>query len=378
MTARVLRSASVILVAASVFMNPLSGQVSVGSGAEFLGYSFDAGLGADAAQLLLVPMAIRIPIASMVTFDVYAAWAEGRVEQGNTQFKLSGLVDPRVQATVQATPFALITLGANLPTGNPTHTSQEAVVASVLSTDLLGFREATFGAGTAFTSSVATAVRAGGFGLGIAGAYSLRGEFEPTEGDDLTYQPGSETRVRVGLDRNFGNSTFTAGGTFITYTSDQADGSNLFQAGNRLRFDASFAFRAGAGVWTLYAADLIRSNGDLTLQIVDNFGAPVGEDQVETAKQNLLVAGIVGTVGLGSGFVFRPQVDFKLQSRTEPDGSDPGSGWILATGTDIPMRLFGVDFFPKARVLFGAIKNEAGTSVPLLGMEFKGTVRLTF
>ena len=377
MTARILRSASALLVAASAFSSPLLGQLSVGSGAEFLGYSFDDGLGADAAQLFLVPVAVRIPIASILSLDFYTAWAEGRVEQGNTQFKLSGLVDTQVQATVQATPFALITLGANLPTGNPTHSSQEAVVASVLSTDLLGFREATFGAGTAFTSSLATAVRAGGFGLGIAGAYSMRGEFEPTEGDDLTYQPGSETRVRVGLDRNFGNSTFTAGGTFITYTSDQADGSNLFQAGNRLRFDASFAFRAGAGVWTLYAADLIRSNGDLTLQIVDAFGA-VGQDQVATAKQNLLVAGIVGTVGLGRGFVFRPQVDFKLQSRREPDGSDPGSGWILATGTDIPMRLFGVEFFPKARILFGSIKNETGTSIPLLGMEFKGTLRLTF
>jgi len=358
----------------------LTAQVSVGSGIDYLGYSFDAGLGADAAQLLMVPVALRYPVTNALTLDFFTAWAEGRVEQDNTTLTLSGPVDTSVKASYQATPWALVSLGANIPTGDPTHNSEEAIVASVLSTDLLGFREANWGTGFAFTSSVATAASAGGFGLGMAAAYAVRSEFEPSEDDtSLTYEPGSEARVRVGLDRNFGNSTFTAGATFINYSDDKANGTNLFKAGNRIRFDATYAFRAGAGIWTIYGADLIRENGDLTLNIVDDLGQSVGDTLVATAKQNLVVAGIMGTVGLGGGFVFRPHVDYKYQSRTESDGSDAGTGWILAAGGDIPLRIFGgYDFFPKARVFLGSIRDSLGNDVSLLGLEFKGTMRLSF
>jgi hypothetical protein len=74
-------------------------------------------------------------------------------------------------------------------------------------------------------------------------------------------------------------------------------------------------------------------------------------------------------------------VDFKYQKREEVGGaqSDAGSGWILAAGGDIPLRIFGgYDFFPKARVFFGSMKDVRGGNVSLLGLEFKGTMRWTF
>lgn len=377
--ARAVRFASAMVLTVAL-CQPLSAQVTVGTGIDYLGYSFAAGLGADAAQLLMVPVAVRIPVTNTLTLDFFSAWAEGRVERDNTTLTLSGPIDTGIKASYQATPWALVSLGANIPTGDPTHTGEEAIVASVLSTDLLGFREATWGTGFAFTSSVATATSAGGFGLGIAGAYAVRSEFEPSADDTtLKYEPGSEARVRVGLDRNFGNSTFTAGATFINYSDDKANGTNLFKAGNRIRFDATYAFRAGAGIWTIYGADLIRENGDLTLNIVDDLGQSVGDTLVATAKQNLIVGGIMGTIGLGGGFVFRPHIDYKYQSRTEADGNDAGTGWILAAGGDIPLRIFGgYDFFPKARVFFGSIRDALGNDISLLGLEFKGTMRLNF
>jgi hypothetical protein len=377
--------AAVALVFAVATAEPVDGQYSLGLGVDYLGYSFDQGLGADAAQLFMVPVAVRLPVSSSLTVDVFSAWAEGRVEQNNQVLKLSGPVDTSVKASYQATPWALISVGANVPTGDPTHSGEEAIVASVLSMDLLGFREATWGTGTAFTSSVATAMNAGGFGLGIAAAYAVRGAFEPSADLAVQYQPGNEARVRVGVDRNFGNSTFTAGATFIQYTDDTADQVNLFKAGNRLRFDATYAFRAGAGVWTIYAADLIRENGDLRLDIVDDAGGVVDFTTIQTAKQNLIAGGLIGTVGLGGGFVFRPHLDFKYQKRDEPVtqlnpvGSDAGTGWIASAGGDIPLRVFGgYDFFPKARVFFGSIRDATGSDASLLGMEFKGTMRWNF
>ena len=384
MTRRVMRAGTALVLATALAAMPSRAQQSIGVSVDYMGYTFDEGLGAEAAQLFMVPVAIRIPLGSLFALDVASAWAQGTIERDNTQFTLQGVTDTRVLVTYQASPWALISFGGSLPSGQVQHDGEEAIVASVLSTDLLGFREATLGSGTSFTSAVATAARAGGWGIGLAGAYSVRGKFEPSADLPIEYQPGNETRVRIGLDRNIGTNTFTAGATWRQYTSDQANGRNLFQAGNRLRFDMTYAFRAGAGVWTLFAADVYRNNGDLTLSIIDDIGDLVGDTAIVTAKQNLIVGGVIGSIGVGGGFVFRPHIDLKYQTRTEPDraegaGRDEGSGWILGVGGDLPIRLFGgYDFFPKARILYGSIIDPMGNGVSVLGAEFTGTVRWVF
>jgi hypothetical protein len=356
---------------------PAAAQQSIGVGTDYMGYTFEEGLGASAAQLLLFPVALRFPVSSL-TFDVYAAWAQGKVERDNVSYTLQGPVDTRVKLSWEATPWALLSVGASLPTGNSSHDGEEAVVASVLAMDLLGFREATWGTGAQITTSLATAMRAGGWGIGIAGAYAVNDEFEPSSELALRYQPGNEARIRIGFDRNIGSNTLTAGATFMTFAEDQADGRNLFQAGNRIRFDAAYAFRAGGGVWTIYAADLWREHGDLNLPIMNAADQMVGDTTIVTPSQNLVVAGLVGAVALGSK-TFRPQVDLKLQDRQEAGGADEGSGWLMSAGGDMPLRLFGSwDFFPKAQVIFGAVKDATGVSRQVTGAEFSGTIRWGF
>lgn len=378
------RVACTVAIALLVAASQSAGQVTVGSGVEFQSYDFDPGLGADRAQLLVVPVAGRVALAEGLTLDVYSAWAEGRVEIEDEVLELSGPVDTGIRAAYQAAPWGLITIGANVPTGNAQHTSEEALVASVMSADLFGFREATWGRGFAFTSSVAVARNVNGFGLGVAASYSLRGGFNPAAEDDpattpdesaLQYEPGSERRVRLGVDRNFGNSTLTLGATFINYAEDQADGRNLFQAGNRLRLDGSYAFRVGGGVWSIYAADLIRQNGDLSLVVLDSQGDSTGVALSETPKQNLLMGGLTGHVSLGGGFVFRPHLDGRVLSREAEGGNEAGSGWIVGLGGDVPVRIFGHSFFPKARFLFGQMKDADAESVGLTGLELSGTLR---
>ncbi len=67
--------------------------VTVGTGVDYLGYSFDDGLGAEAAQLLMVPVAMRVPVGESLSFDLFSAWADGRVEQGGRTLTLSGPID---------------------------------------------------------------------------------------------------------------------------------------------------------------------------------------------------------------------------------------------------------------------------------------------
>ena len=113
--------------------------------------------------------------------------------------------------------------------------------------------------------------------------------------------------------------------------------------------------------------------------MLDSQGTSQGFTNVETPSQNLALVGVIGAVALGGGFVFRPHVDLKLQTREDSGGSNEGSGWLVAAGGDLPMRIFGgYDFFPKARVLLGSIKDSTGAGVGVFGMEFTGTVRASF
>ncbi|MBI4539231.1 MAG: hypothetical protein HY704_06970 [Gemmatimonadetes bacterium] len=344
---------------------------SLGVGVHFQGIQFDRALGADVANLILVPLAYRLPLGERLDTDVYAAYARGAVEVGNQTLTLSGLVDTRIRASWQARPWAVVTVAVNLPTGNATHDPGEARVASVLATDMLGFREASWGTGFAVTSGVATAYRSGAWGIGFGASYRVAGDFEPRADTSFTYAPGDETRLRMALDRDIGQNKLTLGLTLQSYTQDKLDGRNLFQSGNRLRGDATYAFRRGRSTWTAYAADIWRERGDVTLDILGAGGAVVGDTTFHTGWQNLFIVGLSGATPLGNLNV-RPTVDLRVQAREDLGGA----GWLLAAGGDVPLRILGeYDVFPRGRFLFGQLESDQGVSRSIWGGELGLTVR---
>jgi hypothetical protein len=344
-----------------------------GSGVHFQTFSFDEALGADAASLVLVPAAYSLPLGDRFGLELYGAWANGVVEKGGASFTLQGPVDTQIRASYQLSPWAVLTALANLPTGNSTHDAEEALVASVLSTDILGFREANWGTGGAVTAGFAAAHDAGSWGIGIGASYRLSTGFEPTEGIDLTFEPGDEIRLRLGVDRSVGESgKLTLGFTFQNFAEDQYDEANLFQAGNRFRIDASFGFRAGRSTWALYAVDVWRESGDAFLDLVDPEGTIFADNTLDTGSQNLLLVGVNGSVPLGATLRLRPSLDFRYQSREQEDGE----GWIVGAGADLPVHLFGsFDLFPGAKVLMGSLQAPLGNSEGLWGAEVGFTLR---
>ena len=364
------------LILASLSPSGVSGQTAqhaFGTGAQFQSYSFSEGLGTEVATLTLIPLAYSLPVGESFDLEFYGAFANGSVERDGLTFNLQGPVDTRVRARYQASPWAVFTALVNIPTGNSTHDPEEAVVASVLSTDILGFQEANWGTGAAVTAGFATAHQAGDWGVGLGASYRLSNGFEPREGTSLTFQPGNEIRVRLGLDRNVGESgKFMAGFTAQNFSEDQYDGQNLFQAGNRFRGDASYAFRTGGSTWALYAVDVWREAGDAFLDLVNPQGTVVGDTTLVVGSQNLLIVGLNGSTPLNSTLRIRPSVDLRIQSREEGDGE----GWIVGAGADLPLRAFGsVDLFPRGKVLFGSLKNVLEESVGLWGLEVGLTLR---
>jgi len=52
---------------------------------------------------------------------------------------------------------------------------------------------------------------------------------------------------------------------------------------------------------------------------------------------------------------------------------------MIAAGGDFPLRLMGAyDFFPKARVLFGSVKDPTGVGRGIMGAELTATLRWGF
>lgn len=353
---------------------PLDAQTrnTLGVGAHFQGYDFTGGVGADAADLVIFPVAYRFRFGERLNADVYSAWARGTVEQDDRTATLSGFVDTRLRANYQFAGWGVLTLGANLPTGNSEQTAEEAVVAAVMSSDLLGFRAASWGTAPSFTTGVATASRLGEWGVGLGGSYRMSGDFEPSADTSLVFDPGNELRLRLGLDRNVGETgKFTAGFTFHDFTADQLGGRNLFQAGSRMRLDLRYAFRYEGGTWTAFVTDIWREEGDQFLQLVDQSGTVLGDSVTSTGSQNLIIAGLTGSEAISGSLRFRPMLELRVQDREE----GPGSGVLVGFGGDVPLRLFGGEVFPRFRLLVGSIETAFGAEKGVVGGELGTTIR---
>ena len=349
----------------------------------FQGFTVEDGASVSAMNVFITPVGYRLPLGDQVVSDFYGAWARGQVELDDRTYVINGIVDTQVKLRVQATPWALLSLSASLPTGNAQHDDEEAIVAGVLSSDLFGFRESVWGNGLGVTAGVATATRLGPTtGLGIGASYRVSDEFEPNFGSNLTYQPGNETRVRVGLDQTLGQTgKLTVGYTFQNFQEDQSSPTggplaNLFQAGNRHMADGTLGFRAGRHVLNFYGMYLSRANGDLRLSFVDaQDNVLPGDTIVATSSQKLAAAGVTATLAMGTTSL-RASADIRVQDRTNPPvlsaepASEEGSGWIAGFGLELPLRMGPrAALVPSARVLTGSFKDVGDVDRSLTGFE---------
>jgi hypothetical protein len=328
---------------------------AVSAGVQFQGYDFADALGVEAVNLVLLPLAWTFTAADRVGVDMYTAYARGTALVGGTQYTLRGATDTRIRANYSATPWAVLTVGLNLPTGRTGHTANEARVAAVLSSDLLGFREANFGLGFGATTGIATAHRIGDTGIGAGVSYRMASAFEPSADTAVTYTPGNEIRIRVGLDRNIGRNKLTAGITFQNFARDRIDGRDLFQPGSRLRGDVTYSFRTSpAATWTAFLTDVWRDRGDLAFQAFDPDAGAAPAESLRIGTQNLLIAGIAGSWRASPAIVLQPILEGRVLSRQDAGGD----GWLLGIGTAVPLRAIGLDIAPGARLSFGSMQGE--------------------
>jgi len=343
---------------------------SVATGVHFQGFAFGARSDVDAAQLLLVPLAYQRRLGGGIAVDGYTAYARGTVRRGDEVYTLSAPVDTWARLRWTMTPWAVLAVGVNLPTGRERQTTQESIVAGVLSNDLLGFREGSWGLGTASTVGISTARQFGTNRVSLGGSYRFTGSFNPRRDTTFTFAPGNETRFRLGLERELGTaSRLTAGLTWQHFDADRLDGKNLFRPGVRVRGDASLSL----GEWNVYGVGFWRASGDLTVPVVSVLGGFVRDTVVSVGWQALAAAGVSTSLALPRRYTLRPSLDLKYLGREERSGR----GWMGGVGAVLPVVVREFDLFPAARLTLGGLvpTMDSLTYRPVRGAELSMVVR---
>jgi hypothetical protein len=362
--AAVLLSALPVALAAQQNLYPRASAVT---GVEVRQYGFDSKFGLDHIRQIAVPIAVAVPLGKRFSFDIGTWYASTTVASDAGDETFSSLTDTQVRlAYVFGTDAVVASVMVNLPTGKETTTQQKFGVAAGASSNFLLFPVNTYGAGTSVTPGLAAATTIGQWNVGIAASVRWSSKYQPfsdQNSTDLRYQPGLETRIRLGVDRLLGKSRFSLGGTFSTFGTDDLTGAAnaTYDPGNRFLIDASLLAPAGSGTVSIFAWNYHRATSS-------------SSDGTIGLKENILTGGVTGSFPLGTRASFEPVVEARFWMPKE------GKGSLFGAGAGLRFQLSpAISLVPAARVDVGSIRLADGTpSSSVFGWDGSAMLRYSF
>jgi len=349
---------------------PLAAQGSVAlynrwntlTGFEFQRYSFKDSIGSNrvtAASQWSIPLVVVAPIGRRMSIDVTARVAHNAVTGDSTR-TFTGLTDTQLRLLYTlGRDRAVASLALNLPTGKRSFSTSEFTVSSSMSSPFLSFPVSTLGTGFGVTGGLAYAVPAGGWNFGLAGSVRYATSYRPFSDQPLTYNPGLEGRLRIGVDRIIGQrSRVLVGATYSTFSTDQFSGSGIvngwFNPGPRFIVDAGYGLTLGRtsvsfGAWNYYraagsdgagpSADVKENVFNAELRVSQQLAPRVALEPLAGFRQwnpGAVRGGRLYTFGLNARLGLTDQFSSTLTARVSPGWVyDPGNGRIDLTGTGI-------------------------------------------
>lgn len=336
--------------AATVFAPAIAGaQFGVRLAPQFQSYNF--GDYDRSVSQMVFPVAVEVPVFSRMAIEIGTAFAQSKVKSATATSELSGLTDTQIRTNIAfGNDNVVFTGGISLPTGQSTVAPEEVLAAGLIGSEFLVFPIPSMGAGLAATGGIALARNFGEWNLGVGGAFRHASSFEPYQSPDTTpnikFQPGSEIRARVGVDRSVGQTgQLSLGFTFSKFSDDEAAGFT-FNSGDRYISQVVYSTRAGNAEVFLSAWDVIiakglgvsgETPGQNVLNAAAAIGWPVGRMTIEPNVEARIwtvggstvttgtgttpvsggLEGVMGVVGLrgrvpGGPLVFYPGVAFSM------------------------------------------------------------------
>ncbi len=286
------------------------------SGLEYRGYAFDTGIVVKSVSQWSLPFILVAPVGRHMSVDLTTHVVSGRITSyGGPQERLSGLTDTQLRFLYTIGRDRVVaSLTMNLPTGKRSVSTSQFQVVGAMGSNYLSFPVSSYGTAFGATAGLAYARRLGGWNLGFSGALRYTGNYSPFTDENVSYNPGWETRLRGGADRVIGqNARLLLGLTFSTFSTDVYTGTASFvggtyDPGSRFIGDLAFVRVIGRGTVTFASWDYYRLVGH------SNLGA------VPESKENVFNAELRYGRSVAPRLVLEPLVAFRQWSPADYRG----------------------------------------------------------
>jgi len=192
-----------------------------------------------------------VPIGERFSIRANADYAQMDGE-GDELHKVRGPTDVSTQLTY-AQPAGegsvVMSLRANAPTGKQGLSGQELSTTRLISQNFYDFQVTSFSRGFSVSPQVTWAYPiTDRLAVGVGGGYQHQRGFQPNAGltSDSLYVPGDGIGANAGVDYKItGSSALGLDVSFRRYGADEVDGTQLFEAGNRISGTLRYLRRSG-------------------------------------------------------------------------------------------------------------------------------------
>jgi hypothetical protein len=294
---------------------------------------------------LAIPVYAAFSAGTHLSFDIGTAYARARVTSGATHSEISGLTDTQIRGNYTlGGDLVVITAGVSLPTGESSVTLDQLLAAGRIGNDFLAFPVSNMGTGLAGTGGVAVAHPLGDWNVGAGVAMRRSRAYEPFDvpGQSFRYQPGNETRARLGVDRPIAAGRLALGVTYAAFGREDAGGS-AYNTGDRVIAQGVLTGLAGSHDYTIAAYNIFRAPGEYAS------GDRAGRENVA----NLFVS--LGVHALGT--LLEPSVELRHWRQHVFDVASQGNAEIERTQSS---RLATLAVRARARVAWVTLFPSAG------------------
>jgi hypothetical protein len=288
--------------ARSVMVGPVYERWSFGAGLRQPSVDGGGTVELRSASALSVPIGASVAFGERWTLDLASAYSNGTVElrgsdpaSGAKEYSLSGFTDVRARLTTRLVgDNVLVTVGANLPSGQTSLDPEQFAALRVLSAPALALQSPAIGTGLGATAGVVLAREIASWAWAFGASYELRRGYTPvafaTGTPEPDVDPGDAVHLTLGTDGVVGKNGMTMALTADFFTDDRFEpnapgvgGSPAVTTHLGPIFTADWQLRV--------AAPRLR---ELTLYAIDRYRTPYdrGGERVEESSGNYLDAGV--------------------------------------------------------------------------------------
>ncbi len=329
---------------------------------QFVSYQLGTGSTARTISQLGVPLAIIVPFSQRFNIDISSAYANSMVKTpGIASSSITGLTDTQVRGNFTlGDNAAIITLGVNLPSGQYKVPDGQQVAAGQIGNDFLIYPVTSMGNGLAVTGGIGFAWALGEWNLGVGTSFRYSTAFDAyqVQSTILRFTPGSEGRLRVGLDRPVGDGSFNVSLTYSKFGNDQAADST-FGTGDRMLVQSGYSIPIGGN------RDLLFSLWDLYRGVGQQLGG------VPSPSENVANLGVAMGFQLASGLYIQPNVEARSWNY-----NNANAGLLTNVGIRLRFDLGGLSMNPSATYSLGSLYNTGLPSTDLTGFKVALLIRL--